>query len=591
MAKRIRRPREPSVGECCGSGCTRCVYDVYYDALKAYEEQKLSSNEDDEESVESSSEEEDDAKDYIGSVVIKYLNEMPPKDVARAEDRIHKELESKYTPLGHIQLVKSSDTGVDAPSINILSAQPVSGIPIPYPGDVVEILVPNDHPALENCVEHLCERLMVNPNAGCVLQCSPFVPEDQFPPWLPMDVPLTVRQLLSNYVDISSCSYLLRPTFFQSLLRLYNNDQQRGGSGATTLNATSSLGTPDLLKRCASVTDGVEVFRCISNSGNPLCYPSLMDVLDLFPFVKLPLERMLEITGPLQPRKFSIANHEALLDDQAKSVELCLRRVVSHRRASSKALGGNETALHLANLLNNIAIQRAARNEMSSSFFFGHTTNPLVWEATRGGARQFLERKVYMGTSLFGTSSFSRELKKALFHLVSGSIERCAAPVIMLGAGTGIAPLIAGVRELMRGRREKGVAISSAPYPCMVMYGSKSKAELVYHEELLSAWKCGAINSYEYALSRQADGGKGGERVTDLMEKNADYIRESLLCLQGKLFCCGPAKAMESIRSLLEKKILADPDDDESMQQHRIHFLTEKKQIMFDVWTAIDFMS
>ena len=31
-------PRAPEPGECCQSGCERCVYDLYWDALTRYEE-------------------------------------------------------------------------------------------------------------------------------------------------------------------------------------------------------------------------------------------------------------------------------------------------------------------------------------------------------------------------------------------------------------------------------------------------------------------------------------------------------------------------------------------------------------------------
>ena len=32
-------PRAPEPGDCCGSGCAVCVYDLYNDALERYEEQ------------------------------------------------------------------------------------------------------------------------------------------------------------------------------------------------------------------------------------------------------------------------------------------------------------------------------------------------------------------------------------------------------------------------------------------------------------------------------------------------------------------------------------------------------------------------
>ena len=31
-------PREPEPGECCQSGCERCVYDIYWDAYARYEQ-------------------------------------------------------------------------------------------------------------------------------------------------------------------------------------------------------------------------------------------------------------------------------------------------------------------------------------------------------------------------------------------------------------------------------------------------------------------------------------------------------------------------------------------------------------------------
>lgn len=35
-----RCPEEPDDEDCCGSGCTPCVFDLYYDRLEKYEEKK-----------------------------------------------------------------------------------------------------------------------------------------------------------------------------------------------------------------------------------------------------------------------------------------------------------------------------------------------------------------------------------------------------------------------------------------------------------------------------------------------------------------------------------------------------------------------
>lgn len=31
------RPKSPELGDCCGSGCTPCVYDIYYKQLEEWE--------------------------------------------------------------------------------------------------------------------------------------------------------------------------------------------------------------------------------------------------------------------------------------------------------------------------------------------------------------------------------------------------------------------------------------------------------------------------------------------------------------------------------------------------------------------------
>lgn len=31
-------PEKPLPGDCCGSGCVRCVWDIYYEELEAYNE-------------------------------------------------------------------------------------------------------------------------------------------------------------------------------------------------------------------------------------------------------------------------------------------------------------------------------------------------------------------------------------------------------------------------------------------------------------------------------------------------------------------------------------------------------------------------
>jgi len=36
----MRKPIKPLPNDCCGSGCSRCVYDIYRDHMKIYKQWK-----------------------------------------------------------------------------------------------------------------------------------------------------------------------------------------------------------------------------------------------------------------------------------------------------------------------------------------------------------------------------------------------------------------------------------------------------------------------------------------------------------------------------------------------------------------------
>jgi Oxidoreductase-like protein, N-terminal len=44
--KALEPPEKPLPGDCCGSGCVRCVWDVYYEELEAYNKSLASFNSD-----------------------------------------------------------------------------------------------------------------------------------------------------------------------------------------------------------------------------------------------------------------------------------------------------------------------------------------------------------------------------------------------------------------------------------------------------------------------------------------------------------------------------------------------------------------
>lgn len=580
----MRRPREPAPGECCGSGCTRCVWDVYYDQLAKYNEFIANGGEEKEASTSS---EDDEPVNYVGSVVVKYLpfSEVSESSAAPFDVFEKREMELRnLIPIERIDLVMSSQNTFDPnnPGINVVDIYAGITGAKPVPGDAVEVFVPNSVGTnAADDVVRLCRALGLGPSTRCELHRSPFVPEDSFPPWLPLELPITIEHLLSFYVDISSSSYLLRRSFFESLLRIHNNNVKE----ASKLSEPAS-GAPDpdkikLLEECASSDRGADLFRALSNNAAPLCYPSLTDVLETFSFVKIPLDRLLEVSGPLRPRQFSIANYipDGVAVDR---IQLCMREVCAPRSRNLKASAVSGSPRRVAEMLNEAA--RAISSE-DSEFFLGHTSHPVckAARASRSGVAS-PPRRMYIGTSLFGATSFAKHLQAGCFAVCNPCrAKKLRGPLLLVGCGTGVAPLIAAVSRLMHSRAS--LLNDAVPYPCWCFYGARTRAELVYHEQFEKALSIGAIAHYEYALSREDERGQVGGHVTDLLKKHRESVA-SALGNAGQMFVCGPANALRAVRKLLECDLLAEADDDDSGREQRILMLEEQGRLNFDIWST-----
>ncbi|KAG5503126.1 hypothetical protein JIQ42_07089 [Leishmania sp. Namibia] len=582
----MRRPREPAPGECCGSGCTRCVWDIYYDEVARFEDFIAGGGVEEERSQSS---EEEVVDNYIGSVVVKYID--PPTLSASTIDSPggweRAEMKARgFFPIDRIELVSCSKSPFSPtdPGISVVNLFTSASARPMLPGDVVEVLVTNSHGTQDaDDVERLCKALHVDPCAWCELHRSPFVPEGNFPPWLPLQKPLTIGQLLSLYVDISSSSYLLHQNFFESLLRIYHDSKPSSASLASTAPSPDTEKVR-LLEACASSDVGTKLLRLLSQSSAPLCYPSLVDVLEVFSFVNIPLDRLLEISGPLQTRKYSVAKW--IPDTLPPSpLQLCMREVCAQRSANvSGATGVGVDAQRIADMLN-----RAAEGASTdhSDFFFGHTSHPVCCAArsmTRS-ATAASQRGMYVSFSLFGSSLFAQQLQAGCTALCSPAHTKGArGRLFLIGCGTGIAPLISAVTQLML--RRTSSAPGSAPFPCWVYYGARTKAELLYDEALKEALRTGAIAKYEYALSREDDTGKHGRYVTDLVKRNRLIVSDALQNA-GQVFVCGPAKALQSVRQLVKCDLLAGPEDDDSVQEHRLLLLEDRGRLNFNIWSTV----
>lgn len=305
----IAAPSEPSPGECCGNGCARCVWDVYYDNLAAWQLRKSAAKQDAAPSLPAKTVCADaPVSSYTGSVVLKFVEGGEydacdewgvPLPVDHAEALWKRDMIAVDSITDEAETTSSSLRLFD---IHLKGSIPSNLLQQHRPGDVVEILVPND----EEEVSQLCQSFKISPDRLCHLGVSPFVRPDCFPPWLPQRRILKVRELLRCYVDLNSSAYLHRPFF--SLLAKSCKEPAAAKESLDRLSLDMKLQSNEVAKSL----------------------PSLSNIFAAFPTAVPPLAKFLEVSAPLRARKFTVTR---MVSD--RQFQLCMRLVESQRELPS----------------------------------------------------------------------------------------------------------------------------------------------------------------------------------------------------------------------------------------------------------------
>jgi sulfite reductase (NADPH) flavoprotein alpha-component len=139
-------------------------------------------------------------------------------------------------------------------------------------------------------------------------------------------------------------------------------------------------------------------------------------------------------------------------------------------------------------------------------------------------------------------------------------------PVLFIGTGTGIAPLIGLLREM---------AIDGGQRETALIFGEKRRDEdFLYREELESLCKNGVLNRLITAFSRD---GAAKYYVQHAIEEHADYVRE-LLLKGAHLYLCGNRQYLETAVAQALEKACAPGDETATdslwqrlTQQGRLH--------------------
>lgn len=139
---------------------------------------------------------------------------------------------------------------------------------------------------------------------------------------------------------------------------------------------------------------------------------------------------------------------------------------------------------------------------------------------------------------------------KPAFHLPSPS-DQFKAPMIMVCAGTGIAPFRGFVQERAETMKQQG---GLAPAPAALYIGCRSESEDRLYREELEGWERESAVSLRYAFSREPEKSAGCKYVQDrLLEDKANLV--SLWAQGAKVYICGSNNLVAEVRKVLGKII------------------------------------
>ena len=245
--------------DCCGDGCPRCVWDVYYDELDAYERSRNAA------SVEGS----------------------PPAllDVTRHFSTPNVESVDAFYAARGVQNVGVSSiralTPADPHVVEVVLNVAEAGWAYEQ-GDHILIHAPNP----QNLVDQLVRRLGYTSDSRMEIQCLDPAHAPALS-WLPSQY-VTMEHLFLHYVDVTSSNTLRNSRMLQLLLECAQDEADR-----------------QALKACVEDTSLLP----------PKCTVSLLALLEHFGSCKPDLGRLLQHLRPLVPRCFSAASSPSAAPD------------------------------------------------------------------------------------------------------------------------------------------------------------------------------------------------------------------------------------------------------------------------------------
>ncbi|KAH8731262.1 cytochrome P450 [Phaeosphaeriaceae sp. PMI808] len=283
------------------------------------------------------------------------------------------------------------------------------------------------------------------------------------PTTLPVGTPISATDVLGAYVELA------QPTSKRNILAL--------------LDATRDEATKKELTRLSDVafTEEITAKRV-----------SVLDLLERFPSVQLPLGVFLKMQPPMRVRQYSISSSPLW---NPRSVTL------TYAVVDQPALSGQGRHVGVAS---NYLCNLAPGDKLHVSVRSSHVA----------------------------------------FHLPKDPKN---VPIIMIAAGTGIAPFRGFIQE-----RAAQIAAGRVLAPALLFFGCHAPDSDLLYSDLLKRWEQLCAVSLRTAFSRKPDDSEGCKYVQDRLYHNRSEIVE-LFDAGAKLFVCGSREVGQGVQETLIK--------------------------------------
>lgn len=192
------------------------------------------------------------------------------------------------------------------------------------------------------------------------------------------------------------------------------------------------------------------------------------------------------------------------------------------------------------------------------------------------------------GVERYGLCSrMLNDIKPGDFALISISTStfrspsNLFSPVLLLGAGTGLAPMIGFCEERDHLIKAAG-GDKNVVGPAVVFSGCRSSGMMIYKEQL-DEWKSsGAVTSVEIALSREP--GVPKTYIQDSLVQNGETIAKMLSDPNCYYYICGDAKVADSVYEALISVLVTHHKISRVSASRNLRSMMVQGRYQLDIW-------